>query len=58
MALYRVFYERTKTEYADIKADSIEEAERLAEEDHSGQDWNYLDGSMETTLLDETELLV
>jgi len=51
MATFRVFYERTKTEYADIKADSAEEAEEFAEENYSDQDWSYVDGSMDKSLL-------
>lgn len=51
MAIFRVFYKRTETEYADIEADSAEEAEELVEEDYSDQDWSYVDGSMDTSLL-------
>ena len=58
MATFRVFYERSETEYADIEANSAKEAEELAEEDYSDQDWNYVDGTMDTNLLiGETEEL-
>lgn len=57
MATYRVFYIRKEYEYADIEADSILEAERLAEENYSEHDWNYVVDSAEYELTDETELL-
>ena len=58
MATFRVFYERSETEYADIEANSAEEAEELAEENYSDQDWSYVDGSMNATILTgETEEL-
>jgi hypothetical protein len=58
MATFRVFYERTEIGYADIEADSAEEAEKLAEENYSDQDWRYADGSLDTNILTgETEEL-
>jgi hypothetical protein len=58
MATFRVFYERSETEYADIEANSAEEAEELAEDSYSDQDWSYVDGSMNATILTgETEEL-
>lgn len=58
MATFRVFYERSEIEYADIEANSAEEAEELAESEYSDYDWSYVDGSMDTNLLiGETEEL-
>jgi hypothetical protein len=58
MATFRVFCERTEIEYADIKANSADEAEELAEDEYSDQNWNYVGGSVSTSILiGETEEL-
>ena len=46
MAEFKVFYERIEVEYAIIEADSIDEAEELADINYADYDWNYCDGSM------------
>ena len=58
MPIFRVFYERTEVEYADIEANSAEEAEELTENNYTDYGWSYLDGTINTSILiGETEAL-
>ena len=43
MKLYRVFASQMVHHYRDIEAETIEEAEALAFEDSSGNDWHNFD---------------
>ena len=53
MPKFRVYAERTETLCAIIEADSIEEAEELADKDYSDYDWSDVDGSLNTEILFE-----
>ena len=48
---FNVFCERTEIEYAIIEADSIEEAEELADLNYSYYTWDYVDGTISTEVL-------
>ena len=51
MKKFKVFAERTETLCAIIEADSVEEAEELADKDYDNFDWSDVDGSMSTEIL-------
>ena len=51
MKKFKVYAERTETLCAIIEADSVEEAEELADKDYDNFDWSDVDGSMSTEIL-------
>ena len=51
MQKFKVYAERTETLCAIIEADSVEEAEELADKDYDNFDWSDVDGSMSTEIL-------
>jgi len=56
MATCRVCIERTDVEYAEVEAESPEEAEDYADNHFSDCEWHYVDGSMNTEIIrSETE---
>ena len=57
MKQYKVFYESREVQYAIVTADSVEEAEELADTNFSDYDWDYCDGDLNGEILvGETEL--
>ena len=57
MKQYKVFYESREVQYAIIEADSVEEAEELADTNFSDYDWDYCDRTLNGEILvGETEL--
>lgn len=51
MPKFKVYAERTETYCAIIEADSIDEAEELADENYSDYNWSDVDGSLNTEIL-------
>lgn len=57
MKQYKVFYESREVQYAIVTANSVEEAEELADTNFSDYDWDYCDGDLNGEILvGETEL--
>lgn len=57
MKEYKVFYESREVQYAIVTANSVEEAEELADTNFSDYDWDYCDGTLNGEILvGETEL--
>lgn len=57
MKQYKVFYESREVQYAIVTANSVEEAEELADTNFSDYDWDYCGGSLNGEILvGETEL--
>ena len=57
MKEYKVFYEYREVKYAIVTANSVEEAEELADTNFSDYDWDYCDGTLNGEILvGETEL--
>ena len=57
MKQYKVFYESREVQYAIVTANSVEEAEELADTNFSDCDWDYCDGTLNGEILvGETEL--
>ena len=57
MKEYKVFYEYREVKYAIVTANSVEEAEELADTNFSDYDWGYCDGTLNGEILaGETEL--
>lgn len=58
MKTYKVFQQRTEIEYAEIEAESMEEAEELADTNSDEYYWKTCDGTMSVTvLINESEEL-
>ena len=56
MKQYKVFYESREVQYAIVTANSVEEAEELADTNFSDYDWDYCDGTLNGEILvGETE---
>ena len=51
MPKYIAYCERKEVEFAIIEANSIEEAEELADNSYSDYEWQKLDGSLEVNIL-------
>ena len=57
MNKYKVFYESREVKYAIVTANSVEEAEELADTNFSDYDWDYYDETLNGEILvGETEL--
>ena len=57
MKEYKVFYKYGEVKCAIVTANSVEEAEELADTNFSDYDWNYCDGTLNGEILvGETEL--
>ena len=56
MNKYKVFYESREVQYAIVTANSVEEAEELADTNFSDYDWDSCDGTLNGEILvGETE---
>ena len=57
MKEYTVFYESREVQYAIVTANSVEEAEELADTNFSDYDWDYCAGTLNGEILvGKTEL--
>lgn len=51
MGKFNVYYEQKEVKYAIIEAESIEEAEELADLNYDNYVWDYVDGSITGEIL-------
>lgn len=51
MGKFNVYYEQKEVKYAIIEAESIEEAEELADLNYDNYIWDYVDGSITGEIL-------
>ena len=51
MGKFNVYYEQKEVKYAIIEAESIEEAEELADLNYENYIWDYVDGSITGEIL-------
>lgn len=51
MGKFNVYYEQKEVKYAIIEAESIEEAEKLADLNYDNYVWDYVDGSITGEIL-------
>lgn len=51
MKKFKVFYEQREVKYAIIEAESMDEAEELADLNYDEYEWDYVDGSLTGEIL-------
>ena len=51
MKKFNVYYEQREVKYAIIEAESMDEAEELADLNYADYEWDYVDGSLTGEIL-------